>query len=161
MLEAEGGSATQAAQDVWGSGVLAGAAAGVAVGGAAGGAANLASIGMVAASLAGSSGGGGFEFPSIEEMNAVKGMWEERRVSIAQKQAQIGYALQNLGELAEDPESQGYLSQARSSLQLLNDQHKSMLAFVANYIQKLTDATNAKQTNEENNEAALASKSEN
>ncbi|NKQ54145.1 hypothetical protein HFP15_14750 [Amycolatopsis sp. K13G38] len=159
MLEADGvGAATRAAQDVWGSGVLAGAVAGAAVGAPAG----LASVGAAAAALAGpaTGSGGGFEFPSVEEMNAVKGMWQERQVSIQHKQTQISQALRNLSELADDPESQGYLTQTRESLQLLNDQHVSMLKYVENYIQKLTHAANAKQANEENNTAALTSKPE-
>ena len=135
MLEADGGgAATQAAYEVWGSGVLGGAVVGTAVA---------------------TGSGGGFEFPSVEEMNSVKGMWQERQESILQKKNLIESAQQQLGVLADDDVSQDYLKQARDSLDLLHDQHTSMLGYVTNYIQKLTDATNAKQANEDNNEAAL------
>ena len=134
MLEADGGgAATQAAYDVWGSGVVGGARVGAAV----------------------ATGGGGFEFPSIEEMNAVKGMWEARQTSIQQKKNLIESAQQHLSTLADDDESQGYLRQTSESLDLLYNQHSSMLAYVTNYIQKLTDAIGAKHANEEANQAAL------
>ncbi|HJQ46534.1 MAG TPA: hypothetical protein VJ870_09460 [Amycolatopsis sp.] len=135
MLEADGGgAATQAAYDVWGSGVVGGAQVGAAVAAA---------------------GGGGFEFPSIDEMNSVKGMWQDRQTSITKKQSQIRSALSSLSQLAADPESQGYLQQVRDSLTLLNNQHDSMLDYIENYIQKLTDAINAKHTNEEANQQAF------
>jgi hypothetical protein len=146
VLEADGGGfwaqalngeASQAAYTVWGS------------------------DGMVGASVAEAGGSGGFEFPSVEEMNTVLGMWKDRRTSIQQKQARIRSATSSLSQLASDSESQGYLRQARDSLTLLNNQHDSMREYIDNYIQKLTDATNAKQNDEENNIAALTSHSEN
>ncbi|HVV12854.1 hypothetical protein [Amycolatopsis sp.] len=111
----------------------------------------------VGALLAATGAGGGFEFPSVEEMNAVLGMWKDRQASILQKKNVIDTARRNLTQLAGDTESQGYLRQARDSLDLLASQHESMLAYVQNYVQKLTDATNAKQTDEETNTAALKS----
>jgi hypothetical protein len=144
VLEADGGfwadalngEASQAAYTVWGS------------------------DGMVGASAAEAGGSGGFEFPSVEEMNAVLGMWKDRQASILQKKNKISDARSLLQQLADDPDSQDYLSQARESLDLLYNQHDSMLSYVENYIQKLTDATNAKQTNEDNTKAALTSHSE-
>jgi hypothetical protein len=131
------GQASQAAYQVWGAD---------------------GSVGLAAVTAGGS---GGFQFPSIEEMNTVLGMWKDRRTSIQQKQIQITSAQDSLSQLAGDPQSQGYLAQARASLDLLKNQHDSMLDYIEKYIQRLTDATNAKQTNEENNTAALTSHSEN
>lgn len=145
MLEADGGGfwaqalngeASQAAYTVWGS------------------------DGMVGASVAEAGGSGAFQFPSVEEMNAVLGMWKDRQASILQKKNKISNVRTMLTRLAQDPESLGYLAQARASLDLLYNQHDSMLTYVENYIQKLTDATNAKHSNEDDNKAALASQSE-
>jgi hypothetical protein len=143
VLEADGGfwadalngEAGQAAYTVWGS------------------------DGMVGASVAEAGGSGGFEFPSVEEMNAVLGMWKDRQASILQKKSQIANAQSSLTQLAGDSESQSYLSQAQDSLNLLYNQHASMLSYVENYVQKLTDALNAKQANEDENQAALRGKS--
>ncbi|GAB2975071.1 hypothetical protein LWP59_31495 [Amycolatopsis acidiphila] len=145
MLEADGGfwaqalngEASQAAYTVWGS------------------------DGMVGAPVAEAGGSGGFEFPSVEEMNTVLGLWKDRRASITQKKNQIVSAMAGLTQLADDQDSQGYLQQARDSLNLLKNQHDSMLSFIGDYITKLTDATNAKHSDEEGNVAALKSKSEN
>jgi hypothetical protein len=132
------GEAAQAAYQVWGAGAAVGS---VAAGAVAGGGA--------------SGGGGGFEFPSADEMNAVLGMWKDRQTSLQEKQNQIDAALGSLSQLADDQESQGYLQQARDSLMLLQTQHDSMLDYVKNYIQKLTDATNTKRTNEDDSRAAF------
>ncbi|WAL67036.1 hypothetical protein ORV05_04390 [Amycolatopsis cynarae] len=137
------GAAAAAAAAVWGSPV-AGAVAGLAV--------------TEAAKAAAPGASGGFEFPSAEEMNTVLGMWKDRQASLAQKQSIIQAALSSLTQLAGDQESQSYLQQARDSLNLLNGQHDSMLNYVENYIQKLADATNAKQTGEENNISSLSGK---
>ncbi|KAA9165760.1 hypothetical protein FPZ12_004525 [Amycolatopsis acidicola] len=115
----------------------------------------------VGAALAATGASGGFEFPSVDEMNAVLAMWKERQASISAKKNLIERARGNLTQLADDTESQGYLSQMRDSLDLLSNQHDSMLQYVENYIQKLTDATGAKQANEEANTAALKSGQEN
>jgi hypothetical protein len=145
VVEADGGGfwsevsgkASQAAYEVWGQ------------------------SDTVGAGIAATGASGGFEFPSVEEMNTVLGMWKDRRTSIQQKQILLTSAQDSLSQLAADPQSQSYLSQARNSLELLKDQHSSMLDYIENYIQKLTDATNAKQAGEENNTAALTSHSEN
>ena len=136
MLEADGGGqATQAAYEVWGAGVLGGAQVGAAV----------------------ASGGGGFEFGSVEEMNQILGMWKDRHVSILDKRNKIEAVRSHLLMLADDTESQGYLQQARESVDLLYDQYQSMVGYVDNYIQKLTDAINAKRTGEEHAVETLAS----
>lgn len=146
MLEADGGGfwaealngeAAQAAYTVWGS------------------------DGMVGASVAQAGGSGAFEFPSVEEMNTVLGMWKDRRTSISQKRDQITSAMGSLTQLAGDEESQGYLQQARDSLNLLRNQHESMLTYIEGYITKLTDATKAKHADEDANVAAFKSQAEN
>ncbi|MBB2934222.1 hypothetical protein FHX82_001242 [Amycolatopsis bartoniae] len=119
------------------------------------------SDGMIGAAVAEAGGSGRFEFPSVEEMNAVLGLWKDRQASIRTKKGKIESALESLTQLADDPESQGYLSQSRESLNLLKNQHDSMLTYIENYISKLTDATNAKHGNEESNEAVFKSHSEN
>lgn len=134
------GAATAAAAAVWGDPVTVTAA-------------TLAAA--KAAKSAAPSPSGGFEFPSAAEMNEVLGMWKERQASLTEKKSIIRTALASLTQLAGDQESQSYLQQARDSLNLLNDQHDSMLDYVENYIQKLTEATNAKQVGEENNISAL------
>ncbi|WP_435154914.1 hypothetical protein [Amycolatopsis sacchari] len=119
------------------------------------------SDGMIGAKAAEAGGEGGFVFPSIDEMNAVLGMWKDRQASITKKKNLIELARGQLSQLADDPESQGYLRRARESLDLLYNQHQSMLDYVGNYIQKLTDATNAKQAGEDANKAAFKGTTEN
>lgn len=145
MLEADGGfwaealngKASQAAYTVWGS------------------------DGMIGTAAAEAGGSGGFQFPSVEEMNAVLGMWKDRQASILHKKNKIELARGQLNQLANDEESQGYLQQARESLDLLYNQHQSMSDYVSNYIQKLTDATKAKQSNEDESKSAFNGISEN
>jgi hypothetical protein len=134
--EALNGEASQAAYAVWGS------------------------DGTIGAPVAAAGGSGGFEFPSVEEMNAVLGMWKDRQASILQKKNKIDQIQRSLNQLAGDDASQSYLEQARSSLELLRNQHDSMLTYVDNYVQKLTDATNAKHANEDETRAAFTQTSE-
>ncbi|TVT39856.1 hypothetical protein FNH05_23705 [Amycolatopsis rhizosphaerae] len=134
------GAAAAAAAAVWGSPV-AGAVAGLAV--------------TEAARAAAPGASGGFEFPSVEEMNTVLGMWKDRQASLLRKKNTIEQIRMSLQELAEDPESEGYLKRFSDSFDLLYEQHDSMVAYVGDYVQKLTTATKAKQTDEENVQAAL------
>lgn len=99
---------------------------------------------------------GGFEFPSVEEIDAVLSSWRARQASIAQR----GATLQLLASAitrspAEDDATTGYLSTWTQSLDQLRDQHSSMLDYVDDYIQKLEAAKNAKQTGEDETQSAV------
>jgi hypothetical protein len=111
------------------------------------------------AGAVGVGGSGGFEFPSADEMSTVLGMWQDRRTSLSDKRSRIDQALANLTGLAGDQESQGYLQHARDSLNLLKNQHDSMLAYVESYLAKLTSALDAQQATEEDNATAFPGRS--
>jgi hypothetical protein len=100
--------------------------------------------------------GGGFEFPSAEVIDGMIKQWDARRVSIAKKAADIEDIQHSLIGLAQDQESQGFLKTSQESIELLKNQHKSMVAFIENYIDKLNKAKEGKQANEDAAHRAVA-----
>lgn len=130
MLEAIGG-ATSAANDIFGD-----------IG---------SGIGSAVHSVSGS-----FEFPSVQEIDAVLAKWREVQDHITKQ----GDKLQNLvGGLqnppAGDDATAGYMSTWADSLRSLQEQQQSMVDYCANYIEKLEAAKKAKQTGEHETTDAL------
>ncbi|WP_431876887.1 hypothetical protein [Amycolatopsis sacchari] len=126
------GQATAAAQNIWGDATQWGVGTGV---------------GTVS---------GGFEFPSVEEIDAVLSSWRARQASIAQRGNTLELMVSSLTQQpAEDDATTGYIATWAQSLTQLRDQHRSMLEYIEDYIKKLEAAKQAKQAGEAENEAAV------
>lgn len=132
MLDQPIGQATEAAQSVWGN--LTPWDAGASAGGVS----------------------GGFEFPSVEEIDAVLNSWRARQESIARRGNTLNAMVNSLlRSPAEDDATTGYMSTWARSLTQLRDQHSSMLDYIEDYITKLEAAKQAKQMGEVETEVAL------
>ncbi|WP_158887745.1 hypothetical protein [Amycolatopsis anabasis] len=94
---------------------------------------------------------GGFEFPSVEKIDELLGLWRARADGIAQRGItlrQIANAIM-LGSVAEDEASTGYTSELSRSVGLLQQQHDSMLKYIQDYIGKLERVKAGKQAGEQ------------
>ncbi|WP_236788964.1 hypothetical protein [Amycolatopsis sp. GM8] len=102
------------------------------------------------------SAGGSFEFPSVEEIDAVLASWRERQDSITKRGDTLEFMVASVYNApANDDATTGYMGIWGTSLSQLRDQHKSMLDYVNNYIQKLEAAKKAKQTGEDETTDAI------
>ncbi|WP_216209398.1 hypothetical protein [Amycolatopsis aidingensis] len=111
---------------------------------------------QVAAGASGSSGGGGFRFPSAEEIDSVIRKWEAEHETIIEDGEDIGYLLELATPPAKDQASTGYVETARASLKRLQEQNMSMRSYVETYIEKLLAAKRAHQGQEAESEAAFS-----
>ncbi|TNC21181.1 hypothetical protein [Amycolatopsis alkalitolerans] len=127
------GQATEAAQEVFGD------------------MSTWANVGSAAQSVSGA-----FEFPSVAEIDAILTSWKERQQSIAKRGDTLEFMVNSVYNTpANDDSTIAYMGTWGKSLGQLRDQHKSMLDYVDNYIQKLEAAKRAKQTGEDENTDAV------
>lgn len=99
---------------------------------------------------------GGFEFPSVEEIDQVLSSWRERLESITARANTLNELSNGFTNVpAEDDSTVSYMATWSQSFSQLRDQHESMRAYIENYIQKLEAAKAAKETGEQESTDAV------
>lgn len=127
------GAATEAVQETWGgsrweSGIAAG------IGG----------------------GGGGFRFPSEEELGAIIIKWEDELEEIVKDRDDIDYAIDALVPPGEDSVSKAYTGDVVNLIRTLVEQNDTMRDYAEGYIEKLKEAKRAHAGQEDANEDSFS-----
>lgn len=115
------------------------------------------SIGESALSSTGA--GGHFRFPDVAAARKIINDYEDRLRSIDKRKERIDHARAALGlDISQDPETDGFVKDARQSLDSLERLNFSMREYASNYIKKIETAIKAMKDIDDNSADAFRGK---